>query len=528
MDPKASTYKHEAMFLRHLSRKATLVEILDDYTRFDRLHLDSQNPLIKYKFTSTDDIDLLHTAMHDSFAQLSPTSAVSDQLMELTRGYPSLCDDSSSAPLVWHRGPNTNPVYALVVRTQWALDTFGRECCEKWLRPVIYWNGKSSSSPLRPREDASADDPSSSSSTSTASSATTAPSIKGKEIRFWADRDSMRLTKKENSPAEAYVLFDGKTQQEEDSFYSMILVDKEGAAGLDKTSALYRYLHEARLALQPGQTDKELAWCHYNKCGVHVPVKLVHPINFGYFSRTQPRQRFFIDRHRRCVTNQCMYFTIKDRQFYTTTDKLLATTRCTPAWENYYLGIVNASIIQFFIRAHCYYDQQGRTRFFGKHMAKIPHAPPMLHHVDLMNSYITQLSAARRLIYAMIRHAEPLRSVMEKVRNCTWDLSPVDRQQLERAPLMGPGGELEALVRQGGGTLADQMVRLLIVQSLLQYAVDHLAYQVYGIPLSLQSQLEQELGLSLTLQWQCYQHLLQDQTIVDVVNLILTGELVLE
>jgi hypothetical protein len=72
------------------------------------------------------------------------------------------------------------------------------------------------------------------------------------------------------------------------------------------------------------------------------------------------------------------------------------------------------------------------------------------------------------------------------------------------------------------------MVRLLIVQSLLQYAVDHLAYQVYGIPLPLQSQLEQELGLSLTLQWQCYQHLLQGRTIRDVVNLILIGELIVE
>jgi hypothetical protein len=527
MDAKASTYKHEAMFLRHLSRKATLAEILDDYSRFDRLHLDSQNPLIKYKFTPTDDLDLLHATMHDSFAQLSPTSAVSDQLMELTRGYPSLCDDDSAAPLVWHRGPNTNPVYALVVRTQWALDTFGRDSFEKWLRPVIYWNGKSSASPVRPpRDDPSGDDPSSSTPT-TSSSPAMAPINKGKEIRFWAHRDSMRLTKKENSPAEAYVEFDGKTQGH-DSFYSMILVDKEGAAALDKTSPLYRYLHDARLALQPGQTDKELAWCHYNKCGVHVPVKLVHPINFGYFSRTQPRQRFFMDRHRRCVTNQCMYFTIKDRQFYTTMDKTLMTTT-TAAWENYYLGIVNSSIIQFFIRAHCYYDQQGRTRFFGKHMAKIPHAPPMLHHVDLMDSYITQLTAARRLIYAMIRQAEPLRSVMEKVRNCTWDLSPADRQRLEQVvPSCGGDGELETLVRRGGGTLADQMVRLLIVQSLLQYAVDHLAYQVYGIPLPLQSQIEQELGLSLTLQWQCYQHLLQGRTIRDVVNLILVGEFIVE
>ncbi|KAI8328356.1 hypothetical protein BC941DRAFT_331673, partial [Chlamydoabsidia padenii] len=264
-DQKTTSSYHQAMFLRHLSRKATLVDILDAYQQFDRHQLETQDPLIKYKFTPTDDIHLLSTTMNGSFAYLSPTSAVSDQLMDLTRGYPSLCDDNH-APLIWHRGPNTNPVYALVVRTQWALHTFGKACCDQWLRPVFYWNGKSSS-----RQDVTNE---------------------CKEIRFWAHRDSQRLTRKENSPAEAYVPFDGKEQD----FYSMILVDKEGAATLDKTSPLYHYLVEARRQLQPGQTDKELAWCHYNKCGVHVPVKLVHPINFGYFSRTQPRQRFFMDR----------------------------------------------------------------------------------------------------------------------------------------------------------------------------------------------------------------------------------------
>ncbi|KAI8081483.1 uncharacterized protein BX664DRAFT_235323, partial [Halteromyces radiatus] len=259
----------QVMFLRHLSRKSTLTEILYDYQHFDRHHLESQNPLIKYKFTMTDDIELLMTTMHGSFAYLSPTSAVSDQLMALTRDYPRICDGErgvkgSQTPLVWHRGPNTNPVYALVVRTQWALDTFGKACCDEWLRPVFYWNGKSST-PC-------------------------------KEVQFWSPRDPLRLTKKENSPAEAYVPFDGRDNNNiDDSFYSMILVDKEGASRLDKSSALYQYLHEARLALQPGQMDKELAWCHFNKCGMNIGVKLVHPINFGYFSRTQPRQRFFMD-----------------------------------------------------------------------------------------------------------------------------------------------------------------------------------------------------------------------------------------
>ncbi|ORZ09190.1 hypothetical protein BCR42DRAFT_313275, partial [Absidia repens] len=266
---------HVVLFLRHLSRKASLEEILEAYRQFDDQHPETQDPLIKYKITPTNDINLFQTAMHGSFAYLSPTSAVSDLLMSLTRDYPRLCDDGrstdgSQAPLVWHRGPNTNPVYALVVRTKWAIDTFGKSECDQWLRPVFYWNGKSST-PTR-----------------------TSPC---REIRFWSDRDPLRLTKKENSPAEAYVPFDGRSESGDGpSHYSMILVDKNGAAHLDKTSPLYLYLSEARLELQPGQTDKELAWCHYNKCGVNLPVKLVHPINFGYFSRTQPRQRFFIDR----------------------------------------------------------------------------------------------------------------------------------------------------------------------------------------------------------------------------------------
>ncbi|CAO3610404.1 unnamed protein product [Cunninghamella blakesleeana] len=788
---------HQVLFLRYLSRKSSLTEILNAYEQFDstNIHLltittttttsssssfqEEEDPFIKYKLTPTNNLQLFDTVMHKSFGYLSPTSIVSDQLMEITRHHPRLCDGErgkkgSISPLIWHRGPNTNPVYGLVVRTQWAMDQFGKDYCDQWLKPVFYWNGKSSMSRsssslyISPSSSSSTSISTISSSSSTSLLSTTLTSnllpintsftttntttntihsnnnnnsiinnnlinnnnnnnyitstnlkqhinnnINGindnkyithiasinsdnnnnihlnninisninnnnnrnsnylninsnnnninhnnknnnsdkndsninnisfintfnnynnniisidtppppsqqylyqhhqqqqqqlqnhsnefihdkrcKEIRFWYHRDPQRLTKKETSPAEAYIPFD-RLDEKNQPFYSIILINKEDSEKLDPSSSLYQYLKETRQELQPGQMDKKIAWCHYNKCGMDQPVKFVHPINFGYFSRTQPRQRFFMDRSFRCVTNQCMYFTIKASQPIIQSssmeeikkekdDVIIKKEKDHQEQQNeeinrnpltnthieyYFLGLLNSSTVQFFIRAHCYYDQQGRTRFFGKHMASIPYAIPTTHQMIQMDDYVQQLVIIRHLIYYIIRYVDDqidhshyqqqhqqqqcktsssIKTIMEKVRNCTWDLSFIDYNLLSSisphflSAMVLPNTlennnnkekwiTIKTALEQGGGDLANQMTRLLIVQSLLQYSVDHLTFDIYHIPYDLQIGLEQELGLSLTLQWQMYQdHFQKYTTLSKMVACILNGTLLID
>ncbi|ORX62363.1 hypothetical protein DM01DRAFT_1276783, partial [Hesseltinella vesiculosa] len=252
------------MFLRHQSRKMTLQEILDAYMQFDpQQHHDH---LLQCKTTSTDDPQAIDSHMQGSFGSLYPTSMVADQMLQRTQHMPRLCqtndDPADPSPLLWHRGPNTNPVYALVVRSAWALERFGAKDCAAWLRPVLYWNGKTMQELTNKRRPC--------------------------KPRFWAGRDPRRLTKKENSCAEAFAAWPM-------AHYSLILVDKDRAEVLQKDTPLYQYLQDARVQLQPSQTDKTLAWCAFSKCGHDTPMKLIHPINFGYFSKTQPRQRFFLD-----------------------------------------------------------------------------------------------------------------------------------------------------------------------------------------------------------------------------------------
>ncbi|KAL0078920.1 S-adenosyl-L-methionine-dependent methyltransferase [Phycomyces blakesleeanus] len=492
----------QTLFLRHMSRKHNLESIIKSYNIFDRSRLEVQDPLIKYKLTSTEPVDFIHQIPHASFSFLSPTSSVSDQLMNLTKSLPRLCDgemclntSSSCAPLVWNRGPNTNPVYALVVRTRWALGVFGKECCDQWLRPVFYWSGKSSSASRRRK--------------------TSGFQTVSKEATFWQDRDPLRLTKKENSPAEAYVpLCRSDPDDTRLSFYSMILVDKDGALQLEEeyklygntanSSALYHYLLDARNALQTTKTDRNIAYCHYSKCGIETPVKIVHPINFGYFTRTQPRQRFFIDTDRRCVTNQCMYFTIKSEYPWQSAD--------------FFCGLLNSSTLQFFIRDTCYYDQQGRTRFFGKHMAKIPFTPPRSTiDVEIMAMFVRHLTTARQWIYGIIQLSNTL-NVMEQVRGCTWHIPLVDQALLSLCEQRTPNWRIDLfrapydandwiniIIQSESHTrsvgMYEELTRLLKVASLFQYCIDQLVYDIYSIPADLQKGLEQELGLILTETW---------------------------
>ncbi|KAI7867399.1 hypothetical protein BDF14DRAFT_1881785 [Spinellus fusiger] len=335
------------LFLRHMSGKYSLERILQTYDAFDKTHLECFDPLISYKLTST----VLHggrvqiSCAFSSFSHLSPTSSVSNQLMEITKHLPRLCDrkaysDSSSlAPLVWNRGPNTNPVYAMVVRTHWAIDTFG----------------------TKKRKNVS--------------------TYSSKEGSFWEHRDPLRLCKKEASPAEAYTPFhQNESNDSSMPFYSLILVDREDAHQIEKehtlygdnasSSALYHYLLNAKMKFQTNNPEIKIAYCHYRRSGIDAPVKIVHPINVGYFSRTQPRQRFFIDRDRRC---------------------------------------------------------QGRTRFFGKHMAKIPFSlPRSKSNIETMTMIVEYSITVRQWIYSIVRISNAL-SVIDQVRRCTWKVSVIDQ-----------------------------------------------------------------------------------------------------
>lgn len=100
-----------------------------------------------------------------------------------------------------------------------------------------------------------------------------------------------------------------------------------------------------------------------------MPEKIVHPINYGYFSKSQPRQRFFLDRTSLAVTNQCIYLTLNTFSLHQ--DALhLATS--SQELMMYFLTLLNSSTLQFFVLHTCQYDQQGRMRLFRESMAKIP------------------------------------------------------------------------------------------------------------------------------------------------------------
>jgi hypothetical protein len=177
-----------------------------------------------------------------SFTFLMPSSEVSIYLHSITAHLPSLCDHASmkhtwveSNPLIWHRGPNTNPVYALVVRTAWAYSKFGTEVCSDWLRPVFYWNGKNG----------------------------------GKEAEFWQKMgDELRLEKKEKSPAEAYIPF---IYEQEKTMYSLIMVDRNAVDKVRRecgeNNEFWKYLKEARKYLQTDLTSREVVYCGTSNCG---------------------------------------------------------------------------------------------------------------------------------------------------------------------------------------------------------------------------------------------------------------------
>lgn len=518
---------NEVKYLQYNSSVASVDQILGAYLKFDRRHLtdNSNDPLVMHKFTPNDDLNHLSNIMNDSFKALSPShSSLVDELTNLFREYPKLCDMTANAPLQQHRGTSSTPLYGLVVRTQWALETFGKQCCDTWLKPIIYWNGKSIIPPRYTGRMRRADDP---------------HGVKAYNHRdrvFWRNRDEKRMKKRERPPAEAYMHFDGATDRAI-PVYSMIMVNREEVRTLNKKSALYQYLREARIELQPELTSKDAIFCSHSQSGADKPVKLIHPWHCCYYTATLPRLRFSIDRHHHALTGQWTYFTVNKRQFYKDKDSGASVkTKSTPAWENYYLGILNSSTFQFFAKTHCAYDQRGRMQLHDTSLAKIPHPPPTRNQVALVDSYVKQLISVRQLLYRMMKYVTPCASAMATVRRCDWDLEPTDRCKLE--DICPPyddlasandedGGNMARLLQQGGGNMADRMVRALMVNSFLQYALDQLVYRVYRIPRDLQLKLENNVLTHLTEDWNEHHSLLEGLSVGSVVRALLTGEVVL-
>ncbi|KAI8595150.1 hypothetical protein EDD21DRAFT_52401, partial [Dissophora ornata] len=114
-----------------------------------------------------------------------------------------------------------------------------------------------------------------------------------------------------------------------------------------------------------------------------VPEKIVHPINYGYFSKTQPRQRFFLDTNSLAVTNQCIYLTLNVLSHHYDAQQ-------SPPLI-YFLTLLNSSTLQFFVLHHCQYDQQGRMRLFRESMAKIPFQDRDVKHNPERTRYASQL-----------------------------------------------------------------------------------------------------------------------------------------
>ncbi|KAG0243060.1 hypothetical protein BGX31_011223 [Mortierella sp. GBA43] len=396
--PERTLMEHRTVFLRHTDHHKPLSGVLQDYLDYFAMAHDPNNNNLDIMVssrsrqelsvaieaptptTSTSSSTSTTTTTGGasgnswtySFAPMMPTTGLATYLLSLTQGLGGICSAGTKKtsqmeapePLLWHRGPNTNPVYGLVVRMEYARASFGEMMTQRWFRQAFYWNGKNS-----PEETASS------------TAAGTSAKALHKEGMFWKNRDRLRLYKKEGSPAESYSISTPDPQR----MYALCMVDKDSVKMLrqqveqqvEGAEALWCYLEDVRNHFQPGLASKRratssrqgaeddgIAYCSTNQNGSDVPEKIVHPINYGYFSKTQPRQRFFLDKDSMAMTNQCIYLTLnKHSQHY-------QARQSTPLI--YFLTLLNSSTLQFFVLNHCLYDQQGRMRLFRDSMAKIP------------------------------------------------------------------------------------------------------------------------------------------------------------
>ncbi|KAF9296044.1 hypothetical protein BGZ74_010505 [Mortierella antarctica] len=401
---------HRTVFLRHTDHHRPLDGILHDYMDFFAISPQEQGSSVSIMVSNKTREELSAiiaappqpsssssttvTAPTYSFAPMMPSSLLSTFLLSLTQDLPGICSAgtkrvnrlSAVEPLLWHRGPNTNPVYGLVVRMEYAEVMFGEVMKARWFRPAFYWNGKNS------------------------------PEVGmmtkalHKEGQFWQGRDRLRLSKKEGSPAESYLVPTPGSHR----LYGLCMVDKESVKvlreqmeqGVQGAAALWQYLKDVRNHFQPGLASKKrkvsssgkqqttddegVAYCSTNQCGSDVPEKVVHPINYGYFSKTQPRQRFFLDTSSLAVTNQCIYLTLNKLSHH------YDAAQSPPLI--YFLTLLNSSTLQFFVLHHCQYDQQGRMRLFRESMAKIPfqdhdvkNSPQRIHYAAQLGQRMIDL-----------------------------------------------------------------------------------------------------------------------------------------
>ncbi|ORZ08825.1 hypothetical protein BCR41DRAFT_325923, partial [Lobosporangium transversale] len=345
-----------------------------------------------------------------SFAPMMPSSGLTTYLLALTQDLGGICSAgarrmkglSAAEPLQWHRGPNTNPVYGLVTRMDYARANFGETMTKRWFKPAFYWNGKNSPEEIGGGPNGGVH----------------STKVMHKEGLFWQTRDRLRLSKKEGSPAESYLIPLSTPQRT----YALCMVDKESVKilrqqvdqGEEGSLALWRYLTDVRNHFQPGLASKKrkaginskqqavdddgVAFCSTNQCGFDISEKIVHPINYGYFSKTQPRQRFFLDTNSLAVTNQCIYLT---------PNPLSQHFNAQPSPPLiYFLTLLNSTTLQFFVLHHCQYDQQGRMRLFRESMAKIPfqdrdvkYNPERMRYASKLGELMIEL---KDILYAVV------------------------------------------------------------------------------------------------------------------------------
>jgi len=283
---------HETLFLRHLVRHRSLLGILKDYNELlirlrpsppqgaeamdqepsiafsKKTRQELQEAIMPPRSLSSDDAlggrpssRMPSGVWNYSFAPMMPTSNLTEHMRQLTQGLGGICSAGTKKknrvqalePLLWHRGPNTNPVYGLVVRMEYAEASFGPIMTKQWFRPALYWNGKNS-----PQE-------------GTEESVTAIAKALHKEGQFWQNRDRVRLSRKEGSPAESYLvpslysstgfypsISSGALQHRHR--YALCMIDKEAVKSLKKqkeggvegAQALWDYLVDVRDHFQPG------------------------------------------------------------------------------------------------------------------------------------------------------------------------------------------------------------------------------------------------------------------------------------
>ncbi|KAG0225702.1 hypothetical protein BGW42_004141 [Actinomortierella wolfii] len=675
------------LFLRHLDGRASLKTTLDDYAAFtddllarqrgvpaaeppvavapeSQSTAEARKEKIACAFKPYASLKAIIRSPTFSFAPMMPSTPLSDYLLVLTANLGSLCtagtkrakSQSSVEPLLWHRGPNTNPVYGLVVRMEYALATFGEAVTQRWFRPALYWNGKNApdtadnetlssatttttttttgasfastpgsntsghsrggdisgdyvelmnntgTEPTRALDLSTTPSPSegglfgpsplsSSSSTATCTAARPMPPGLHREGQFWFHRDRQRLSRKEGSPAESYVV----PKPESERLYVLCMVDKESVKvlraevedGVEGAEALWQYLSDVRQHFQPGLVNKRaaaaaataaasnasqgtgtsvrldedsIAYCSTSQCGADIPCKIIHPINYGYFSKSQPRQRFFLDTSSTAVTNQCIYLTLNSP---------------SPQHQHqnqhqhppliYFVTLLNSSVLQYFLLRHCQYDQQGRMRLFRESMAKIPYQPDTIpervqyaiqlgeHMVRLKEALYQAVSRlqlghlgvlewirrggepsplvvaglrdhlrtrqvqgllmrADKAIMSSEHHRDPVRFTRAMSLDMDVDHHPQHQHQHH---LHGQGAGIEGeQVERTAMTMTSIMnnddeperviavlMRAISTVDLLQWAVDQYGYMLYGVGAQYQQLLEEELKIVYNPYW---------------------------